>query len=141
MQRRLKGGKSQARVLARCRILLLSEQGQTMEKIANLLEVGPSTVYRTRKRYRTKGLAGVLKERSRSGRPKRFREKEIQHLVALACSLPPPGYARWTLPLLAREARTHKWVSAMSRASVGRLLRQHRLKPWRKKNVVRAQAQ
>lgn len=136
----LKRGQAKARVLRRCRILLLSEQGRSKREIAEILSVAPDTVQRIRDRYRQEGLEGVIQDKPRSGRPKEITDKHVQSVVALACSDPPAGHARWTERLLVQEAPRRKIVPRISKTSVGKILRGHRLKPWRKKNVVRSQA-
>jgi hypothetical protein len=60
-----------------------------------------------------------------------------QRIVALVCSPPPEGRARWTVRLLADEAVKRKLVPRVGRETVRILLESHDLKPWREKNVVR----
>ena len=136
----LKRGEAKARVLRRLRIILLSESGRSKREISEILGVAPDTVQRIRDRYRQEGLEGIAADKPRTGRPRVHTEKHVQGIVALACSDPPPGYARWTERLLVREACRRKVVARICKTSVGEILRGHRLKPWRKKNVVRAQA-
>jgi len=136
----LKRGEAKARVLRRFRILLLSEQGRSKNEISELLGVAPDTVQRTRDRYRQDGLKGIAADKPRTGRPRVHTDTHVQGIVALACSAPPMGYVRWTERLLVTEARRRKIVPRICKTSVGEILRGHRLKPWRKKNVVRAQA-
>jgi len=49
------------------------------------------------------------------------------HIIALACSKPPEGYARWTLRLLAEKAVELNYIESIGRMSVDRLLKKHRL--------------
>jgi hypothetical protein len=54
-------------------------------------------------------------------------------LIAVACSEPPEGRAKWTLELLAGEMvrlTSHKTVS---RDTVGRRLDEMAIKPWQEK--------
>lgn len=136
----LRHGERKARMLRRCRILLLSAQGRSKREISEILGVAPDTVQRIRDRYRQEGLGGIVEDKPRTGRPRVHTDKHVQGVVALACSDPPPGYVRWTERLLVQEACRRKIVPRISKTSVGEILRGHRLKPWRKKNVVRAQA-
>jgi hypothetical protein len=46
------------------------------------------------------------------------------HLIALACSAPPVGHARWTLRLLAGELVRLEVVEAISYETVRRTLKQ-----------------
>ncbi len=136
----LKRGESKARVQTRCRILLLSEQGYTVRGIVQILGVGNPTVQRVRTCYQQEGLARALFDKPRPGSPRRITDKQRQRIVSLACSDPPLGYVRWTLRLLAEEAVRRKIVSAIGKDRVRNILQAHRLKPWRKKNVVCSQA-
>jgi hypothetical protein len=81
----------------------------------------------TVRRMRLKGLAlGVipaLQEASRSGQPTQITESEEQMLVALACSKPPSGYARWTVRLLTREAIAHEYVHPVAPETVRQVLK------------------
>src|SRR5436853_381483 len=72
-------------------------------RIAEAVEVSAATVERVRERFVEQGLDAAL-DRKKQARPSRERKLDGQaeaHLVALACSDPPPGRARWTLRLLA----------------------------------------
>lgn len=104
----------------RARMLLKADvgvcgPGWTDAKIAEAFEVGESTVHRLRQRLVEDGLEAALvrKPRSRPRVPKLDGEKEAR-LVALACSDPPEGRARWTLQLLADklvELQVVDWIS------------------------------
>jgi len=104
----------------RARMLLKADVGVcgpawTDAKIAEAFEVGESTVHRLRQRLVEDGLEAALvrKPRSRHRVPKLDGEKEAR-LVALACSDPPEGRARWTLQLLADklvELQVVDWIS------------------------------
>ncbi len=45
------------------------------------------------------------------------------HIVALACSSPPEGYARWTVRLLADKAVELHYIDSLSHTSVSTLLK------------------
>src|SRR5215470_10563010 len=99
----LRHGKTSARKIARAHILLQAAEGRSDEEIADALRVGSSTIHRTRHRFVEEGLDPALSERRRaSGRPK-LEGKQEAFLVALACSMPPAGRARWTMPLRSEE--------------------------------------
>ena len=63
---------------------------------------------------------------------------QTQRVIALACGPPPPGQARWSVRLLAAEVRKRKLVPGVGREVIRIALQDHDLKPWREKNVVRA---
>jgi len=48
-------------------------------------------------------------------------------IIALACSEPPEGYARWTLTLLAKKSVELSFVDGLSFKSVHRVLKKHNL--------------
>ena len=62
-------------------------------------------------------------------------ESQKQRLIAMVCSNPPEGRARWTVRLVAEEAVKRKLVPRVGRETIGVLLLSHDLKPWRGKNV------
>jgi transposase len=100
-------GRAAADKLLRARMLLKADVGEggsgwSDEKIAEAFEVGLSTIHRLRQRLVEEGVEATLarKPKTRHRAPKLDGEKEAR-LVALACSGPPQGRARWTLQLLA----------------------------------------
>ena len=103
-----KKGKTAARSITRARILLLadaSEQGLAWadEQIRQALDVGLATIYRTRQSFVEDGLDLALRPRKANREYQRKLDSEQEaHLIAMACGKPPPGFAHWTLRLLAR---------------------------------------
>jgi transposase len=100
-------GTAPARKLTHARILLKADQspegpGWVDEKVAEAVEVSQPTVARVRKQYFEEGLEAALNRRApnRAYRRKLDGEQEAR-LIALACSEPPEGQARWSLRLLA----------------------------------------
>jgi hypothetical protein len=81
-------------------------------------------VERLRERLVTQGLASALNRApvDRSARRKLDGEQEA-HVIALACSEPPEGRARWTLELLANRMVELKYVESLSDESVRRVLK------------------
>ena len=53
-------------------------------------------------------------------------------LVALSCSQPPAGHARWTLRLLADRAVELDYIDSVSHETVRRVLKKNEIKPWRR---------
>jgi hypothetical protein len=58
-----------------------------------------------------------------------------QRLIAMVCSNPPEGRARWTVRLVAEQAVKRKLVPRVGRETIRILLLSHDLRPWRGKNV------
>ena len=124
------GGSAPARTLTHARILLKSNQGEggpawTDLAIAAALEVHPTTVARVRQQYATAGLDAALTRKT----PDRAYARKLDgaqeaHLIALACSAPPPGRQRWTMRLLAERLVTLEQGAAVSHESVRQVLKQ-----------------
>ena len=53
-------------------------------------------------------------------------------VVALVCSSPPQGYARWSLRLLADQVVQLKIIQDISHETIRQVLEDNELKPWRK---------
>ena len=49
------------------------------------------------------------------------------HIIALACSEPPKGFARWTVRLLAEKAVELNFLDSLSHMSVDRLLKKRNI--------------
>jgi transposase len=106
--------------------------------IVAALSIG--AVHRVAQRYCNGGLEGALYELPRPGKKPLLAPSEQAAIVAMVCSQPPPGRARWTVRLLAEQAAKRKIVATVGRETIRQLLVHHELKPWREKNVVRAHA-
>ena len=116
----IKSGEHSARKLNRARILLLANEGETDEKIAQVLYTSVPTVQRTRQRFVEGNLERALNERPRLGSLllKKLNEKGEAVLETLARSEPPEGRKRWTLQLLADRLVILKVVGSISRETV-----------------------
>jgi putative transposase len=133
----LRGGLQPVRTVLRALVLRQLADGQTIRKVARNVGLTPKTVWLTSQRYQQGGLDGALYERARPGKEARLDAQQRQRIVALVCSPPPEGRARWTVRLLAEEAVKRKLVPGVGRETIRILLESHDLKPWREKNVVR----
>lgn len=127
------GGKAAARKIKRAQILLAADKQNTDEEIARNVQVGTSTVYRVKQRFVEEGLEKALKELPRPGMPRKLGASDEAQLAAVACSKPPPGCSRWTLDLLAGEMVRLTHHESLSADTVGRRLKELKLKPWQQK--------
>jgi transposase len=127
------GGKGAFRRLKRAQILLAADSGSTDEEIARNVAVGTSTVYRTKQRFVEEGLERALSEAPRPGAERKFGLGDEAMLVAVACSKPPAGRARWTLQLLADEMVRLTVHDSVSDETIRRRLEEFDLKPWQEK--------
>lgn len=132
----LKGKEAVPRERVRAQVLLLSDKGWTREGITEATTASRATIGRIRKRFRKRGLEAALSEDERSGVPAKISASDEQRIVALVCSPAPEGRSRWTIRLLVEEAVKRKLVKSIGRERMRMILRDHELKPWRKKNVV-----
>lgn len=119
----LKHGKSSARKIARAHMLLHAAEGLSDAEIADTLRVGLSTIHRTRQRFVEAGVEHALSERRRAGVRPKLAGKQEAFLVALACSTPPAGRARWTMQLLADRLVELTTVEGISDETVRRTLK------------------
>jgi len=126
-------GQHPAQKLAHARILLKADTALGQPKlsdqaIAQALEVSPATVARVRRRFVEAGLEAALNPRfvERHHVPKVDGEAEA-HLVALVCSPPPEGHARWTLRLLAEKMVELAYIDSLSHELVRRVLKKMNL--------------
>jgi hypothetical protein len=124
-----KGKHPAARVL-KARILLkadVSEEGDGWSdgRIVKALDTSPSTVFRARRQLVEEGFEAVLtrKQSPNSARRRIFDGAAEAKLIALACSPPPGGRARWTLVLLEDKVVELNIVDRVSDNTIGRTLK------------------
>ena len=135
-------GIARARTLTHARILLKADEGWQDHKICKALDVSIPTVERVRKRFVFEGFEAVLKPR----RPNRIYSRKLDgeqeaRVIALVCSTPPEGYARWSLRLLADRVVQLKIIESISHETIRQILEDNELKPWRKQEwCIPAQA-
>jgi hypothetical protein len=101
----------------------------------------PQAIRNVAHRYQKGGLERTLCERARPGAAEVLDDGQKQRIIAMVCSDPPEGRARWTVRLVVEEAVKRRLVPRVGRETVRVLLLHHDLKPWREKNVVRGRPQ
>ena len=123
-------GKSAAKLVLKARILLKADQsdegeGWIDEKICEAFDTNIAMVTRVRSKLVNEGLDAVLARKKRKTPPIQpiFDGERQAQLIALACSKPPPGYARWTLRLLAEKVVEREIVATAHFNTVGRALK------------------
>ena len=124
-------GKGQASAQRQChaRILLLAdthgpEGGWSDSQIARAVHTSIPTIERVRRVCVEHGLARALERKD----PERHYERKLDgqgeaQLIALSCGVPPRGYARWTLRLLAERLVELEIVSEISHETVRQTLK------------------
>jgi len=135
----IKSGKAATRELTHARILLKADTSQegpiwSDGRIAEALEISPSTVARVRMRCATASVQeAILPAKASCVRRRRLDGSQEAYLIALACSAPPEGAARWTLRLLASTLVELGYVEGISHETVRQVLLANAIKPWIKK--------
>jgi transposase len=126
----IRKGKSPAQRLLKARILLKSDvsedgEGWSDSRIIEALETSVSMVYRVRKQLVEEGIEAVLSRKvpARPAVPRIFDGEKEARLIALACSKPPEGYARWSLRLLESKVVELGIVEAASDSTIQRVLK------------------
>lgn len=87
--------------MKRALVLLRADKGKVDREISSELRVHEVTIERLRKRFVEEGLESALSEKPRPGKSPKLDGHQEAMLVALACSDPPGGRAKWTMQLLA----------------------------------------
>ena len=137
----LSGGVQQVRVVLRAVALSQLAQGVSAPRISAVIPLTPQAIRKVGHRYRQGGLARALYEKQRPGAAQVLDDGQKQRIIAMVCSDPPEGRARWTVRLVVEEAVKRRLVPRVGRNTVRVLLLHHDLKPWREKNVVRGRSQ
>ena len=122
-------GKHPAATILKARVLLKADvseagEGWSDSRIVKALDTSLATVARTRQRLVEEGFDAVLtrKHSPNSARKRVFDGAAEAKLIALACSSPPEGRARWTLRMLADRLVELEVVEAVSHETVRRTL-------------------
>ena len=135
LARLLSGGIQQVRVVLRALALLQLAKGASAPRIADVIPLTPQAIRKLGHRYEQGGLESALYEKQRPGATAVLNASQKQRIIAMVCSDPPEGRARWTVRLVAQEAVKRKLVPRVGRETIRILLLSHDLKPWREKNV------
>jgi transposase len=137
LRKLLGGGVQQVRVVLRAVALLQLATGVSAPRIAGMVPLTAQAIRKIGHRYQEGGLERALYEKQRPGAEALLEDSQKQRIIAMVCSDPPEGFARWTVRLVAEEAVKRRLVPRVGRETIRILLLSHDLKPWREKNVVR----
>jgi len=134
LKKLLTSGRGSGRMFTRVRILLKADQSDEGpawpdEKIAEAFDVTVQTIEKVRKQLIEEGFDSVI---SRHPYTQKISRKKIDgdteaHLIALCCSDPPKGRARWTLRLLADKVVELGYVDSISYEAVRQTLKKTNL--------------
>ncbi len=129
LQQRVNTGKAAAYRRRHAQILLkadVSEQGDGWNdaQISEAFDISIRTVERTRQRLVEQGLDGALNRAQQTKtRGRRLDGEQEAYLIALSCSEPPDGRARWTFQLLADKMAELKYVETVSDETIRQVLK------------------
>ena len=126
-------GKASAKEILHANILLATADNRspklTVAAAAEKCNSTTTTVQIIRKLYAEDGFDAALKRKKRETppvQPKITGDVEA-HIIALACSEAPEGFAKWSLRLLAEKAVELNYIDGISYVSVGTVLKKHSL--------------
>jgi glutaredoxin len=131
----IKKGKHEVRFINRAKILLLLDTSESraakhQDEISAILDISRQTVINARNDFlKAESVSSFLKRKKRETppvAPKVTGEVEA-HIIALACSKAPEGYAKWTLRLLAEKCVELQYIDNISHMTVKRLLKKRNL--------------
>jgi transposase len=111
-------------VLLRVNIVLGAAEGLANHVLARDLSTSLPTVLLWRRRYDSNGLAGILEDRKRSGRPKQISAEKEAAIVDATIKTTPKDATHWTVRTMAASQK-------VSPATVHRIWRKHKLQPHR----------
>lgn len=127
---RVNRGSGAANEIKRANILLAVDCGEfgelrmTDEQVARAYHSTPKTVYNIKRRLVEEGFGATLARKRREGPSRRKVDGEAEaKIVALTCTDPPEGHARWTLRLIAEKSVELGYVESISHVAVGDLLK------------------
>ena len=137
----IRKGKSPAKKQLRARILLAADESPlgpkwNDPKISEALGTYPTMCARVRQQFAQGGIDAVLNRKQRAAPPVPpiFDGEKEAKLIALACSQPPEGRAKWTLRLLETKVVELNIVDHASDNTIGRVLKKTRFSLTAKSN-------
>lgn len=122
-------GEHTARQIRRAQILLKSDESEggprwSYAQVQAAFDVSPVTIGSVRKAYVAQGLEAALVRKPPERVYKRVLDGRAEvHLVALTCSAPPKGQARWSLRLLADKLVELEVVESVSHETIRQALK------------------
>jgi Homeodomain-like domain len=124
--KKLKGSSQKVR---RAQVLLKADAdgpGWTDAQIADAYGCRTKTVENIRERFVTEGFEVTINGKPKATRSKLLTGDQEAKVIALRLGPPPPGFATWSLRLLAERVVELKLVDAISHETVRRTLKKMR---------------
>ena len=127
-------GTHKSRKVINALILLGCDEGEHQDKrstnkeIAQVLKIGMRRIDRTKKRFIDQGLDVALNGMKSSRIYTKKVDGEFEaHLIALSCSKPPEGFAKWSLRLLAEKVVELEYIDKISHETIRQVLKKTNL--------------
>ena len=111
-------------IVLRCWVVLGAAAGTPNKQLARKLSTSLPTVLLWRGRFKEEGLAGILQEKPRSGRPRRISPSKEAGIVEATRNTRPKNATHWTVRTMARS-------HGVSPATVQRIWKRYHLQPHR----------
>jgi transposase len=111
-------------IVLRINIVLGAGEGLANRVLARKLCTSVPTVLLWRKRFESDGIAGILEDRPRSGRPKRISAEREAAIVEATMKTTPKDSTHWSVRAMAAAQK-------VSSATVQRVWKKHKLQPHR----------
>jgi len=113
-----------ALILLGCDVGDFQKKPSTNEDISRILCVSMRKIDRVKKRFVEEGIYIALNGKNGSRIYSKKTDGDFEaHLIALSCSEPPEGFARWSLRLLADKAVELNYTEGVSHETVRRILK------------------
>jgi hypothetical protein len=123
-------GKQKSQKILNALILLACDEGEyqtersTNEEIARVLHISMRKIDRVKKRFVEEGIDAALDRKTGNRIYAKKTDGDFEaHLVALSCSEPPEGFARWSLRLLADKVVELSYIDSISHETVRQILK------------------
>ena len=135
LEKYIKKGKHDVRLVNRAKIILELDEAEgrrplTQEQIAEKIGVTRQTVNDAKKAFFTADSINAFLQRKKRETPPiapKITGEVEAHIIALACSPVPEGYAKWGVRLLADKCVELNYIDSISFKSVQRVLKKHSL--------------
>ena len=113
-----------ALILLGCDMSEYQTKRSTNEEIARVLKISMKKIDRVKKRFVEESFDIALNGRKGDRVYVKKADGDFEaHLVALSCSDPPAGFARWSLRLLADKVVELNYIDSISHEAVRRILK------------------
>src|ERR1700737_5013286 len=97
LRKLLRGGVQQLRVVRRALALLQLAKGVSAPRIASVVPLTAQAIRKVAHRYQKGGLERALYDQQRPGAAELLDHPAQQRILAMVCTDPPEGRARWTV--------------------------------------------